>query len=202
MPKIVRFSKNKRSSKGCGALLVLPIPLQSWSRSKSSASVTHSITLSCQCSLALLVTSNCLHYSFYQITLYPPFPILYYISISWSSLVSYPLSRPLLLLQDCFHSTVAPPPLLSFNFWLPSSCPGSRITNPFVFPFKYIPHDLHARVQALFVLGSLFPLHHIHHVAHSNSSTLDPAPPVASIHVVSEWRSFRFQSRPIAPCSH
>ena len=136
IPKIVRFSKHKRSSKGCGALLVLPVLLQSWSRSKPSASITHSNTFSCHSAfLTLLVTSYFLHYSFHQITLYAPFTFLYHILMSWSSLISPPLSRPLLLLQDCFHLTVASPPLLRFNFWLPSSCPGSRIANPFFFPF-------------------------------------------------------------------
>ena len=83
--------------------------------------------------LTLLVTSSFLYYSFYQITLFSPFPLLHSILISWPSLVSYLLSRPSLLLQDCFHSTGAPPPLLRFNFWLPSSCPGSCIANPFFF---------------------------------------------------------------------
>ena len=137
--------------------------------------------------LTLLVTFYFLHCAPYQITLYSSFLLLYYILISWSSLVSYPLSRSILLLQDCFHLTVAPTPLMRFNFWLPSSCPGSRIANPFFsLSFKYIPRDLHARVQALSVPESLVPLYQIHHVAHSNSSTLDPAPPVASIHVAFE----------------
>ena len=59
--------------------------------------------------------------------------------------------------------------------------------------FTYMPHDLHARVQALSVPESLVPLYQIRHLAHSNSSTLNPAPPVTSIHVVSEWISFRSQ---------
>ena len=32
-----------------------------------------------------------------------------------------------------FYSTIAPAPLLCFNFWLPSSCPGSCIANRFFF---------------------------------------------------------------------
>ena len=132
------FLRNKETSKGCGARLVPPALLQYCSRSKPSASVPHPNTLPYHCTFSTqLVPSYFLYYSSYQITLFSPFPLPHCILIFFPSLVSYLLLKPSLLLQDCFHSTVAPPPLLRFNFWLPS-CPGSCIANPFFFVFFYI----------------------------------------------------------------
>ena len=51
-----------------------------------------------------------------QIALFSPFLLLYSSLISWSPLIPCPLLEPPFLLQDCLHSTVAPPPLLRFNF--------------------------------------------------------------------------------------
>ena len=123
-----------------------PSFLQYWSRGKPSASVPHPNTRLCHSAFStLLVTSYFLYYfpsSFLaQLTLFSPFSLLYSSLISWPPLVSCLLLKPYLLLQDCFHSTVAPPPLLRFNFWLLSSCPGSWIADPFVF-LTYIPRDV------------------------------------------------------------
>ena len=140
MPKIVRSSKNKK--KVFERLWLTPCapPPPTILVVQQALRFHHALQYPflSPCSLALLVTSYFLPYSFHQNTLYASFPFLYHILMSWSSLISPPLSRPLLLLQDCFHLTVAPPPLLRFNFWLPSSCPGSRITNPFFFPFLHM----------------------------------------------------------------
>jgi len=94
------------------------------------------------------------------------------------------------------HSTVASSPLSRFNFWLPSSCPGSCIPNPFLFLSI---RGLHVPYQTLSAPESPALLYQILRAAHSNSIVLDPAPPAASIRVVSEWRSF---PRPSIPCSY
>lgn len=163
---------------------MLPILLQSWSRSKPSAPSRTPMPFLSQCSLDptcdILLSPLCSlsnHSLFVLPSSLLPLDILVFARLVPSLEVLTPPAG-LFPLDSCAPAPVA------FRLWLPSSCPGSRIANPFF--FKYIPHDLHARVQALLVLGSLVPLHHIHHVAHSNSSTLDPAPPVASIHVAFE----------------
>ena len=117
MPKIVRSSKNKiHLRKVVTHSLCFP---SSYNLGRAASPPLHHARQCPFCHsalLTLLVTFYFLHCSPYQITLYSSFLLLYYILISWSSLVSYPLSRSLLLLQDCFHLTVAPPPLLRFDF--------------------------------------------------------------------------------------
>ena len=73
-PKIVVLlfflSKNKDSSKGCGARLMPPFFLQNWPRGKPSAAVPHSNTLLGHNAFStLLVTSFFLHYLLFPIFL-------------------------------------------------------------------------------------------------------------------------------------
>ena len=139
---VVILSKNKASPKGCS---VRPTPFflpTNWSRCKPSASVPYPNALSYPSAFPTLPVTS---YSLYH---------LLFLSSSDRSLLSLPSSLLYLDILVSSHPLPSlgasiPPARLSslnsctpasaaFQLWLPSSCPGSCIANPFLFFFFYI----------------------------------------------------------------